>query len=134
MDTRRRENKGGFMFWRLRWWYWLASGYGERALRALVMIACIWLLFAAFYTRVGFAKPAQAITTDSPPAPATIDEVGEPLRWSRALTYSAEALILQKPDPRPVTLAAQSLVIVETILGPVQAALLALAIRRKFMR
>ena len=43
-------------------------------------------------------------------------------------------MTLQKPEPRPATGVAQALVMVETILGPVQAALLALAIRRKFMR
>ena len=37
-------------------------------------------------------------------------------------------------EPRVATNAVQSLVLLETILGPVQAALLALAIRRKFMR
>ena len=37
-------------------------------------------------------------------------------------------------DPKPLTGTAQTLVLLETILGPVQAALLALAIRRKFMR
>jgi hypothetical protein len=43
-------------------------------------------------------------------------------------------MTLQKPEPRPATGAAQAVVMLETILGPVQAALLALAIRRKFMR
>ncbi len=61
-------------------------------------------------------------------------EVGEPLDWSRATTYSLGVMTLQKPEPRPVTVWAQRLVILETILGPLQAALLALAIRRKFMR
>jgi len=60
--------------------------------------------------------------------------VGVPIAsFSRALTYSANVMTLQKPDPRPVTTAAQVVVLLETILGPVQAALLALAIRRKFM-
>jgi hypothetical protein len=43
-------------------------------------------------------------------------------------------MTFQKPEPRPTTTAAQALALFETILGPVQAALLALAIRRKFMR
>jgi uncharacterized protein (DUF433 family) len=42
-------------------------------------------------------------------------------------------MTFQKPEPRPATPAAQTVVLLETILGPVQAALLALAIRRKFM-
>ncbi len=43
-------------------------------------------------------------------------------------------MTLQKPEPQPETVEAKTLVAVETVLGPLQAALLALAIRRKFMR
>ena len=60
--------------------------------------------------------------------------MGAPLKFSRALAYSAGVMTLQKPEPRPATIAGQTLVLLETVLGPVQAALLALAIRRKFMR
>ena len=58
----------------------------------------------------------------------------EPLPLKRALTYSLGVMSLQKPEPKPATGTAQTLVTLETILGPLQAALLALAIRRKFMR
>jgi hypothetical protein len=51
----------------------------------------------------------------------------------RACNYSLQIITLQKPD-RPSGLLTPALVTLETILGPVQAALLALAIRRKFMR
>jgi hypothetical protein len=61
------------------------------------------------------------------------DRVGKPLELKRAFTYSLGVMSLQKPEPRPVTDAAQTLVVLETIFGPVQAALLALAIRRRFM-
>lgn len=100
----------------LHWLYWLLSGYGERIARALLVLIGIWLIFAAMYA-------------------ATLrDEAGARLRW-RSLTYSAAVMMLQKPEPPPATPpAGQGLVILETILGPVQAALLALAIRRKFMR
>jgi hypothetical protein len=64
----------------------------------------------------------------------TEDEVGKPLPFKKVFTYSLGVMSLQKPDPKPVTIAAQTLVIFETILCPIQAALLALAIRRKFMR
>jgi hypothetical protein len=50
------------------------------------------------------------------------------------LTYSLAVMSLQRPEPKPMTAAAHALVTIESILGPVQAALLALAIRRKFMR
>jgi len=62
------------------------------------------------------------------------DERGTPLKFRRALIYSAGVMTLQKPEPKPATTTAQAVVLLETVLGPVQAALLALAIRRKFMR
>ena len=90
----------------------IASGYGERVWLAFAWLIGIWLLSAMFYVGLGFPNR----------------------ELSSALLYSAGVMTLQKPEPRPATNAAQSLVMLETILGPVQAALLALAIRRKFMR
>ncbi|PYS78288.1 MAG: hypothetical protein DMF66_06940 [Acidobacteria bacterium] len=137
MEVRRLEGWQGwrnFASWMLNWGYLLASGYGERVGQAFLMLLGIWLLAAALYTQVGFARWEPRIATEKEAAAARRDEVGEPLRPSRALTYSLGVMTLQKPEPRPATNAAQSLVMLETILGPVQAALLALAIRRKFMR
>ena len=119
MDAWRPQKWGGLKFWKtdmLHWIYWATSGYGERVFRAFLWLIGLWFIFALFYTQIGFAQP-------------------EPrLGLSRALTYSAGVMALQKPEPRPATTAAQTVVLFETILGPVQAALLALAIRRKFMR
>jgi hypothetical protein len=134
MEARRLERWRGFAFWTLGWWYWLASGYGERVWRAFVVLIGVWLVAAALYTRVGFARWEPRVATQQEAAEARRDEAGAPLSWPRALTYSLGVMTLQKPEPRPATNAAQSLVMLETILGPVQAALLALAIRRKFMR
>jgi hypothetical protein len=134
MDSRRLERWRGFAFWTLGWWYWLASGYGERVWRAFVVLIGVWMLAAALYTQVGFVRWEPKVSSEREAAEARRDEVGEPLRWRRALTYSLGVMTLQKPEPRPATNTAQALVMMETILGPVQAALLALAIRRKFMR
>lgn len=134
METRRLEMRRGFVPWRLSWWYWLASGYGERVWRAFVVLIGIWLLAAALYTWVGFVRWEPRVSSEQEAWEARRDEVGQPLRWQRALTYSLGVMTLQKPEPRPATDAAQAVVMLETILGPVQAALLALAIRRKFMR
>ena len=134
METRRLERWRGFAFWTLGWWYWVASGYGERVWRAFVVLIVVWLLAAALYTRVGFVRWEPRVASEQEAAEARRDVVGVPLRWQRALTYSLGVMTLQKPEPRPATNAAQGLVMLETILGPVQAALLALAIRRKFMR
>lgn len=134
MDSRRQEKWHGLAFWRLSWWYWLASGYGERAFRAAVVLIGVWLLFALLYTQIGFARWEPKRSNEKEAMTESRDEVGEPLELPRAFTYSLGVLTLQKPEPRPTTIAAQSLVILETILGPLQVALLALAIRRKFMR
>jgi hypothetical protein len=134
MDVGRRERWRGFAFWRLDWWYWLASGYGERVLQAFLVLLGILLLGASVYNHVGFARWEPKLASETDVVTAKRDDMGTPLKFSRALTYSAGVMTLQKPDPRPATTAAQTVVLLETVLGPVQAALLALAIRRKFMR
>jgi hypothetical protein len=117
----------------VHWLYWAVSGYGERMLRPFLWLVGIWIVSALLYTQVGFTRP-EARFTRSEAATATMDEVGEPLPLGRAFTYSLGVMSLQKPEPRPLTDWAHALVTLETILGPVQAALLALAIRRRFMR
>ena len=124
----------------LGWLYWAGSGYGERILRACVVLVCIWLLFAILYaggtqyTRVGFGSETQ---TSSPagdtanPAPAPPPA---PLSPMKSLIYSLNTMTLQKPEPKPITASAKGFILLETIVGPIQTALLLLAIRRKFMR
>jgi hypothetical protein len=131
MDAQRQEKRKGFAIWKLHWWYWLASGYGERIGRALLSWIVILLVFGALYTRVGFNTSNLNVPEASFQAR---DKYGAPLSNSQALLYSFEVMILQKPEPRPLTQVARLLVGMETVLGPLQAALLALAIRRKFMR
>lgn len=134
MEAHRLEQRRGFAFWRLSWWYWLASGYGERSLRAFAVLIGIWCVAGLLYTGVGFARWEPRIANEADAATAKRDDAGAPLPLKRALTYSLGVMTLQRPEPKPATTAAHTLVLFETILGPVQAALLALAIRRKFMR
>ena len=134
MDARRLESWHGFAFWKLSWWYWLASGYGERIWQAFGILLAIWFVAGLLYTRVGFARWEPKFASEADVTISKRDDVGAPVSFKRALTYSLGVLTLQKPEPRPATTAAQTVVLLETILGPVQAALLALAIRRKFMR
>jgi hypothetical protein len=42
--------------------YWLVSGYGLRAWRALACLAVITALFAVAFHLVGFAKPPQPVS------------------------------------------------------------------------
>jgi uncharacterized protein YjbI with pentapeptide repeats len=134
MEARRFENWRGFAPWSLSWWYWLASGYGERITRAALVLLGIWIFSGLIYTHVGFARWEPKLASEGDAVAAQKDDIGAPLKFSRALTHSAGVMMLQKPEPKPATTAAQMAVLLELILGPVQAALLALAIRRKFMR
>lgn len=120
-------------FYWLHWSYRCLSGYGERILQAFVVLFLMLALFALLYTRVGFSQQPPTTLNETVTAPMIEDRVGKPLELARAFTYSLGVMSLQKPEPRPVTDAAQTLVVLETIFGPVQAALLALAIRRRFM-
>jgi uncharacterized protein YjbI with pentapeptide repeats len=134
MDARRREVLRGLALWRLHWWYWAVSGYGERILRASAVLIAMWILFAVLYTQVGFTRWEPRPTTEIDAATATYDEVGKPLRPLQALNYSLGVISLQKPLPPPAGTTTRILVTLEAITGPLQVALLALAIRRKFMR
>jgi hypothetical protein len=139
MDLARHHKWAGLVFWKTDWLhvlYWAVSGYGERMLRAFAWLLAVWTIFALLYTQVGFTKPEdKSVTpTANPVIAVEPDAIGQPLPFKRAFTYSLGVMSLQKPDPKPLTGTAQTLVLLETILGPLQAALLALAIRRKFMR
>jgi len=100
----------------LHWLYWAASGYGEKITRAFVLLIGIWIFFAGLYIVTGHMRVHRAK-----------DVLG-------AVNYSLSVLTFQKPEPKSVAGLTPLLITFETILGPVQAALLALAIRRKFMR
>jgi uncharacterized protein YjbI with pentapeptide repeats len=116
MDLARRDKWKGLVFWRTDWLhmlYGLVSGYGEKVRRAFLCLLGVWLVFALLYTRTGFETP---------------------LSLTEALWHSFNVMTLQKPEPKPLTSVAKVLVGLETVFGPVQAALVALAIRRKFMR
>jgi uncharacterized protein YjbI with pentapeptide repeats len=94
--------------------YWALSGYGVRATRAFLVLVGICAAFAAFYIAFG---------------PPKLEDLGQ------ALVYSLGAVARLNPEPRPTEPGVfQFLVIVEGLLGPLQIALLALAVRRKVMR
>lgn len=134
MNVRRLEKCRGWAFWRLDWWYWLASGYGERVGRAFVVLPLILFLFAVLYTQAGFTQSSEKRLSVPSAMMAQPDIVGKPMGLKQAMVHSFEIALLQKPEPKPLTLTARFLVGLETIPGPLQGALLALAVRRKFMR
>lgn len=126
-SKRELQNRNHKAVLSLTWWYWVSSGYGEKAERAAVGLFMIIILFALIYFLIGFPPP-------EPDQQASV--LGYIHRAVHSFIYSVEVSSLQKPDPRPTAhqFAATFFVGLETILGPLQVALLALAIRRKFMR
>ncbi len=136
MDLRRLEKWNGRAFWTLDFWYWALSGYGERVGRATVALLLILFLSCVPYWFTGFAssKDTTQSKKGSPIQVMLAPEQNKAKQILATLVYSLETASLQKPEPRPVTTMARLFVGLETILAPLQAALLALAIRRKYMR
>lgn len=103
----------------IRTMYWALSGYGVRAARAFWVLLGIWAAFTILYILV----------PSSPFSGFSVSDFGE------AIVYSLGAMARLNPEPRPDAPGLfQFLVTVEGLLGPLQIALLALAIRRKVMR
>lgn len=104
--------------------YHFVSGYGERIGRAFLILLVGWALFAGLYMLTGHIKPQ-----------ASSGLKGYFNAAVRASNYSLQVITLQKPEPKAESgYLTPLLVTAETVLGPLQVALLALAIRRKFMR
>jgi Pentapeptide repeats (9 copies) len=106
--------------------YWVLSGYGVRARRALGVLLTIALMFAVLYMLVGHSSLRVF----------PIVGFGQVLADAgRAVMYSLGVMARLRPEPIPKEMGLfQMLVTVEGILGPLQIALLALAVRRKVMR
>lgn len=95
--------------------YRYLSGYGEKWFRAFCWLFVIWFVFAVIYWLAqGF-------------------EGNKILGFGDSVGYSLQVMTLQRPEPRPEGLT-RVIYGMETIFAPLQAALLALAIRRKFIR
>ncbi len=136
MELRRLEKSNGLAFWTLDFWYWALSGYGERVGRATIALLLILFLSCVPYWFTGFTS-SKDTTQNKKGLPIQVmlaPEQNKAKQFLATLVYSLETASLQKPEPRPVTTMARLFVGLETILAPLQAALLALAIRRKYMR
>lgn len=126
--------------------YRYLSGYGESWRRATIVLAlAVFLIFPLIYTCTNFQ-----ITPETIPLEVVVKDckdVDEKLKsvckidnrglyfWSEAIPHSLATASLQTLEYRiPKTPFGKVLVILEMIFAPLQTALLALAIRRKFMR
>lgn len=103
--------------------YWFTSYYGESwSWAAFVLFSVLGIsafLYTQFYFNVCLPNEACQIRTLNP---------------FEAITHSVSTAILQNPETRKLIGYAELTVTLEKIFAPLQAALLALAIRRKFMR
>jgi hypothetical protein len=114
MEMRRRERGWPWRILSLEGLYWALSGYGTGWFRAFAMLALIAVVFGAAY---------QAL------CPTSFASPGE------ALHFSLNTLLLQRPTPPTgFTNVGKWLQLIETIVGPLQAALLALAVRMRMRR
>jgi len=129
MEAQRKES----------WWrqlgpigtlYWALSGYGVRPLRAFVVLIIMSLVFALLYSLpdIGADYSLQAF------AGPDSGLLGYFWYFLRTEMYSLGALARLNPEPKPTPGLFQTLVLTAGILGPLQIALLALAIRRRVMR
>lgn len=100
--------------------YRITSFYGEDSYRAFK-----WLLGIMFVSAVLYSLPLSQF----------LDKGSlRSLNFFEAIFYSLRIVVLQSPEPSPENLFAKGIVALESVFAPLQAALLALAIRRKFMR
>jgi len=130
--------------------YWALSGYGVRAARAFMALLIIWVVFTTLYVLVPSSPFSVSLLSEikmtdghSLGAPIQPTHVLVPLHWpselpsklGKAAIYSLGAIVRLRPYPRPDGPSGfQFLVTAEGIVGPLQIALLALAIRRQVMR
>ncbi len=96
--------------------YRFTSYYGESWVRALIIFLFIPLVFGLLYY--------------------FLDVFGgdDSKKFGDYLAYSLQVMTLQRPEPKPIGFWTTLIYSLEIIFAPIQLALLALALRRKFMR
>jgi len=115
----------------LHWWYRLSSFYGESWRRAALILLCLIVIFGLIYD-----SPFASFEQPKVETIGAVSGVDGEYRMINAegLIYSLNVAALQHPEPKAHDTQTKTFVILEIILAPLQAALLALAIRRRFMR
>lgn len=132
-ESKRLEDNNGLKIWSLHWWYWLSSFYGEKPLWAGIVLFLILTIFAGGMMIGKF----QVCPIDKPVTISLQQNLCEErsLYLGEAISQSLATAIFQTNDYRkPISGWGETWMILEKVLAPLQAALLALAIRRKFMR
>ncbi len=130
-------------FTSLNWYYWISSGYGERPMRAFLVLILLLAGFGLLYS-TPISRFEYGVEVTKPTNENQIDEqiyeiaqvAGQPheMYVPEGVVHSLYIATLQRPNPKPADTQTKLFVILETIFGPLQGALFALAVRRKFMR
>jgi hypothetical protein len=123
--------------------YWVLSGYGLRASRALVAVLVVLALATAGFATVGFAPsermeyhPVDRAAAGQAVAYRQVTVPGPRPGWSAALDHSIDSTIslLRATQPQPLTLAGRVFEIALRLLGPVLLGLAVLAVRNRVKR
>jgi hypothetical protein len=142
METKRLEETKQLSFSRfLIWLYKWTSGYGESwTLAASVLIGVLFVfgyLYASPLSAFDYGKEGKPPSADTF-AQNLCDKVriiGSPqMNVCEGILHSLSVATFQRPEPKANDVLTKLFVVLEIIFAPLQAALLALAIRRKFMR
>jgi uncharacterized protein YjbI with pentapeptide repeats len=129
----------------LHYIYLISSFYGESWTLALgVLLSLIFIIFPIIYTQINFKtcskdRPIAASLSNCENEKEEIKKNctcnEDPIIFKDAIVQSLTTATLQNVEYRkPLTFWSEFWIILEKIFAPLQAALLALAIRRKFMR
>lgn len=119
MTLKQQWKDGKFLSWLLTRAYKFLSGYGEEPLWAIYILFWIWVLPAI----LAYMQPI--MSTD--PSPGFFGGLLD------SLLVSIKAMSLRLPEtPKPIL--GKFVMILQVFLGPIQIALTALALRRKFRR
>jgi hypothetical protein len=124
--------------------YWLVSGYGLRAWRALTSLTAVVLVASVIFAFWGFAAPGQpAFRPVDVDSEGTLvyepQQVDQPTGWDElptAIRYSAQATtaLLRGPDVRALTAVGEWTQIALRLIGPVLLGLAVLSVRGRVKR
>ena len=141
MEAKRLVNRGVGKVFNLYWFYKGTSGYGENWRRAALVLVGLLVLFGYLY-----AMPFASFDYGNPkpkPANTVVQRACDKVRMignndgmnvCDGIVHSLSVATFQRPEPKSADFLTKLIIVFEIILVPLQAALLALAIRRKFMR
>ena len=141
MEMRRRKEPPHSVERALLFVYWLASGYGLRASRALTTLLLVLALATVGFVTVGFAPSVTTIYQQvTVPGGGTRYEPqvirGATPGWAEAATYSAQSTtsLLRAPTTEPLTESGRVIEILLRLLGPLLFGLAIFAVRGRVKR